>query len=226
LAKAKADVPTDSAVDLRHARRERRRSRTREEILDAARKVLLRSGVAAMTLEAVATEAGMSKTGLYYYFPSKDALVFELVYAASENHARSVDDAMRGAEDGRAAVRTIIGETVRTFGAQLDDFRLVFLLGQVTGGGALRWTEEQFARLRPLNDLLLGPAATMLGEEQNRKPGRAGVEPRLMAFLAFLSAIGVLTMKGMVEQLDDPLAYSDEQLIEGLSRIFDAAVAT
>ena len=46
-----------------------------------------------------------------------------------------------------------------------------------------------------------------------------------MAFLAYLAAIGLLTMKGMVESLDDPLLYSDEQLIEGFARIFEAAAA-
>ena len=44
-----------------------------------------------------------------------------------------------------------------------------------------------------------------------------------MAFLAYLAAVGLLTMKGMVESLDDPLLYSDEQLIEGFARIFEAA---
>ena len=43
------------------------------------------------------------------------------------------------------------------------------------------------------------------------------------AFLAFVSALGLLTMKGLVEPLDEPLICSDEQLIEGLSRIFTAA---
>jgi AcrR family transcriptional regulator len=213
------------ATDLRQARRERRRDRTREEILEAARTVLLRNGVAAMTLEAVATEAGMSKTGLYYYFPSKDALVFELVYAASERHARAVDAAVRKAGDGRSAVRAVIGETIRGFGHHLDDFRLIFLLGQVTGGGAVRWSEEQFARLRPLNDLLLASTAALLREEQEGSNRHGPVEPRLMVFLAFLSAVGVLTMKGMVEQVNDPLVFSDEQLIEGLGRIFDAAAS-
>ena len=213
------------AADLRQARRERRRSRTREEILDAARTVLLANGVAAMTLEAVATEAGMSKTGLYYYFPSKDALVFELVYAASERHARAVDAAVRKVGDGRAAVRAMIGETIRGFGAQLDDFRLIFLLGQVTGGGTVRWSEEQFARLRPGNDLLLASTAALLRGDGAKPGGKSAVEPRLMAFLAFLASIGVLTMKGMVEQVNDPLVFSDEQLIEGLGRIFDAAAS-
>ena len=46
-----------------------------------------------------------------------------------------------------------------------------------------------------------------------------------MAFLAYLAAIGLLTMKGMVESLQDPLAYSDDQLVEGFARIFEAATA-
>ena len=46
-----------------------------------------------------------------------------------------------------------------------------------------------------------------------------------MVFLAHCSAIGLLTMKGLVESFGDPLVYSDDQLIEGLSRIFEAAAA-
>ena len=226
MAKKRVEAASDGAADPREARRERRRSRTREEILEAARSVLLRNGVAAMTLEAVATEAGMSKTGLYYYFASKDALVFELVYAAVERHAQTVEDAMSRVGTGRDALRAIIAETVGSFAAQIDDFRLIFLLGQTTGGGTLRWSDEQFARLRPLNDLILAPAAKLLGAEQKKRPGSAPVEPRLMAFLAYLSAVGVLTMKGMVEQVNDPLVFSDEQLIDGLSRVFEAAVPT
>lgn len=225
VARKSTEAATDAAADPRQARRERRRNRTREEILEAARSVLLRSGVAAMTLEAVATEAGMSKTGLYYYFPSKDALVFELVHAAVERHAHAIDDAAGKAEDGAGAVRAVIGETVRSFAAQIDDFRLIFLLGQVTGDGTLRWTEEQFARLRPLNDLVLARTSAILREERRKRAGRADIEPRLLTFLAYLAALGVLTMKGMVEQVNDPLVFSDQQLVEGLSRVFEAAVS-
>jgi hypothetical protein len=31
-------------------------------------------------------------------------------------------------------------------------------------------------------------------------------------------------MKGMVESMDDPLVYSDEQLIEGFAQVFSATV--
>ncbi|WP_084639927.1 TetR/AcrR family transcriptional regulator [Kaistia adipata] len=209
----------------RAARRARRHDHSRAEILAAARRVLLSSGVAAMTLDAVATEAGMSKTGLYYYFRSKEALVFELVYGVLERQSRAVHDVVARAADGGEALGAVVGATVEAFAPQLDDFRLAFLFGQVAGAGALRWDAEQFDRIRPLNDLVLAGAAARLGDEQQARPSRAAVEPRLMAFLAYLSAIGLLTMKGLVEPLDDPLRYSDAELVEGFRRVFAAAAA-
>ena len=33
-------------------------------------------------------------------------------------------------------------------------------------------------------------------------------------------------MQGLVESVDDPLVFSDAQLVEGLARVFEAASAT
>ena len=54
-------------------------SETRELILSAAANVVLTQGASRMTLEAVAKEAGVSKGGLLYHFPSKDALIEGMV---------------------------------------------------------------------------------------------------------------------------------------------------
>lgn len=219
------DGTDQDLMAARQARQERRRDRSRDEILDAARVVLLRSGAAAMTLDAVAKEAGMSKTGLYYYFPSKDALVFELVFGALEGHARAVDGAAREAQSGGEMLGAIVRETVQAFSPRLDDFRLAFLFGQVAGAGAIHWTDEQLARIRPLNEQLLARTTATLAGEGREHPPRAAVEPRLLAFLAYLAAIGLLTMKGMVEHVEDPLVFSDEALIEGFARVFAAAAS-
>lgn len=221
----KKGATAPAEVAPRIARRERRRERSREEIVDAARRVLLRNGIAATTLDAVAKEVGLTKAALYYYYPSKDALLFEIVYGAVEAQSRAVHDAVAEAKSGGEALRAIVRETVHSFASRLDDFRLTFLNGQIAGPGAVRLGPEQFARIRPLNDLAYAGAAKLLAEEWRQQRGRAGVEPRLMAFLATVSSIGLLTMKGMVESVGDPLLYSDEQLIDGLARVFEAAVA-
>ena len=55
------------------------RSTTREALLRAASQVLIDKGVEALTLDAVAQQAGVSKGGLLYHFPNKDALMTGMV---------------------------------------------------------------------------------------------------------------------------------------------------
>ena len=188
--------------------------------------MLIRSGVAATTLEAVAQEAGMSKTGLYYYFPSQDALLFELVFAAFQAQGQAVHDAVEAAPNGGAALGAIVRETVRFFGPRLDDFRLAFLQGQVAGPQRLA-LDGRAVPAHPASSTIssLAGAAHRLSYDRESQPPRAEVTPRMMAFLAYLAALGLLTMKGMVESVNDPLIYSDEELVEALTRIFAAAAA-
>ncbi|GAA3197669.1 TetR/AcrR family transcriptional regulator [Actinocorallia longicatena] len=51
----------------------------REALLDAAESVLQENGTQALTLSAVAERAGVSKGGLLYHFPTKEALITGLV---------------------------------------------------------------------------------------------------------------------------------------------------
>ena len=52
---------------------------TRELLLEAASQVIVAGGAAALTLDAVARTAGVSKGGLLYHFPSKEALVVGMI---------------------------------------------------------------------------------------------------------------------------------------------------
>lgn len=52
---------------------------TKTRILEAAAQVVLASGVAGLTLEAVAKAAGLSKGGLLYHYASKEALLSAMV---------------------------------------------------------------------------------------------------------------------------------------------------
>jgi len=212
-------MPDSTVGDARKARQQRKRDRSRDDILAAARAVLRRDGIAAITLEAVAREAGMSKTGLYYYFSSKEALFFELVFAAHQKHAQSVEAAVAASTSGSDALGAVIRSTVEVFSEQMDDFRLAFLLGQVSSSTDMQVSDEQLQRVRPLNDMLLAGTARALTEDKSTGP----IEPRLLAFLAVLSAVGLLTMKGLVESQGDPLLYSDEQMVKALTTVFARA---
>ncbi len=53
-------------------------------LLDAAEAVVVRQGIANLTLDAVAAQAGISKGGLLHHFPTKDRLVEGLVTRCAE----------------------------------------------------------------------------------------------------------------------------------------------
>lgn len=67
----------------------------RQRILDAAAKVLARQGYAETTLHHVAGECGTYAASLYYYFPSRDDLVKEVMLLAVERFGAAMADAVR-----------------------------------------------------------------------------------------------------------------------------------
>ncbi|MFE4502424.1 TetR/AcrR family transcriptional regulator [Rhodococcus sp. NPDC056743] len=69
---------------------------TRDRILDALEKLLLVNGVAQVTLEAVAAQAGVSKGGLLYHFPSKEALLAAMIRRLGERSDQQLADAVAG----------------------------------------------------------------------------------------------------------------------------------
>ncbi|MFN0133674.1 MAG: TetR/AcrR family transcriptional regulator [Phycisphaerales bacterium] len=72
----------------------------RDRMLDAAEAVVVRQGIANLTLEAVAAEAGMSKGGLLHYFPNKDSLVEALVIRCAEYWREGSAEAYEAAPAG------------------------------------------------------------------------------------------------------------------------------
>ena len=64
---------------------------TRARIRVAAAKVIERDGAGHLTLEKVAAEADLSKGGLLYHYPSKDALLQGLLDHLLENRARLIE---------------------------------------------------------------------------------------------------------------------------------------
>ncbi len=69
------------------------RGDTRTRLLDAASAVVRRDGAQALTLDAVAAEAGVSKGGLLYHFASKRDLLDAMLTGWLEEFASEIDAA-------------------------------------------------------------------------------------------------------------------------------------
>jgi AcrR family transcriptional regulator len=76
-------------------------SSTRDAILRATGRVVAEEGVSGLTLDAVAREAGVSKGGLLYHFPSKDALIRGMIRRLIEGFTGVIEREEGGPGGGR-----------------------------------------------------------------------------------------------------------------------------
>src|SRR4051812_25106619 len=88
---------------------------TQRRLLDVAGELVTESGVMALTLDAVAKRAGVSKGGLLHHFPSKHALLMAMVEDISARFLGQVAEQARDDPDARgrsarAYVRTVVNE--------------------------------------------------------------------------------------------------------------------
>ncbi len=94
------------------------RPSSRDAILDAAEAVVKDAGAAHLTLDAVAERAGVSKGGLLYNFPSKDALVEGMIarcvdrFEADRRRAEA-GATLKGSRSLRAYVETSLNDRSR-----------------------------------------------------------------------------------------------------------------
>ena len=127
----------DEAEQRRLARKERRHSRAREELLDAARVVLERDGVAGFTVKAIAAEADVSKPAFYYYFPSREHCVEALADAILAREATVLSAAAYRAADAAAVPGEVVEALVDLYADDLDSFRIAWewpaLIGATEG---------------------------------------------------------------------------------------------
>ncbi|KZK80338.1 putative HTH-type transcriptional regulator TtgW [Pseudovibrio sp. W64] len=90
---------------------------TRDRILDAANKLFYGEGIRAVSVDAVAEKAGITKKTLYYHFKSKDDLVTEYLISRDqpnlEAFATWFDEAEGSAADKTAAIFLRVASNAR-----------------------------------------------------------------------------------------------------------------
>jgi len=162
-----------SATDTRGAA-------TRAAILDRAVDIASAEGLDGLTIGRLATELGMSKSGLFGHFGSKQGLQLATVEAAALRFREAVVDPVAGAPDGAPRLRAMAG-------AYLD-----YIDSDLYSGGCF-WgaTSAEFDdRPGPVRDAIAGALDAWLGELE-RQARAAGVpEPERLAFELYALVMG------------------------------------
>src|SRR5205809_4919817 len=140
---------------VRSEARTRKSEETRQRLLDAAARVFRDKGYAGARLSDIAEAAEMRTPGVYYYFPSKEDLVEEVLHAGVARAAAFVEervaavpegasalDRLRAAIEGHVLMVLEIGDytsaNIRIFGQVPDEVRARHLADQRAYGAVWR----------------------------------------------------------------------------------------
>lgn len=170
----------------------------RDQLFDAAERVLLRSGPQTLTSRAVTTEAGCAKGVLHRHFADFDEFLVELVR----------DRAARITRDGAALVE--VAGTGTVTGHVVDALTSVFQSVALAIVGLLTFRDDLRARIRkerPRGLPVLSEAAAMLAAylAAERDHGRvaAGADVDMLALT--LIGTGHMVFAGRVGAAPDPV---------------------
>jgi len=176
-------------------RRRRSPEVAKAEALASARKLLLAGGPAAVTLKAVAADAGMGHANLIHHFGSAEGLQTALMSAMAQDLADTLSDAATEFQAGRASLNDLVRITFDAFSkqgagelsawlavtrehghleavgrsiAEISD-SLSRSLGGVVPGGKTRLSQAiLFVALLAMSDAVMGRnLKTMLGQDQD-----------------------------------------------------------
>ena len=153
--------------------RERKKQRTREQIIEAAMGLFAKRGYHATTIADIATAADVAPRTFFSYFPSKEAVVFHNLDRNLEGLASALRDRLPG-ETAFDGLRRFIDAMFDEWMAEGDDALLRKRLCREDEGLA----NFQGGMLARVHELLLEAIADDLDEPQD------ALRPRLVAAAA------------------------------------------
>jgi AcrR family transcriptional regulator len=218
----KKQAPTNKTKSPRVANKQ---AMARSEILQVAERILQNGEVEDVTLAAVASELGMTKQALYHYFPSKEALMRGLVTSLLDDEIRHLVDAIEDSDSNVNTLGTLIDAFYQHYSGRMNAFRTIYCQSQLFRGGAIGLDKDTIRdeinpRTRLLFDVLEERISSSTASESER------AQMRELAFAAWLSALGLMTMLSIAEATDDPLIHDNDEMLVTLSGVFNGAVKT
>lgn len=177
-----------------------------QSIQDAAMRVIARRGMAAATMQEIATEAGVAKGTLYLYFRDRDELVektFERAMGAL--HAR-IDAALQSAGTFEQSLRAMLTAEIEFFRDHREFFRLYMSLRLPQGNAQQQ--RRQKRTCQPQYRSRIQQFAKLLDEAMHRGEIRRLDPNRLALFI--VEASNAIIIERVLEEAPPP----EEQDVE------------
>lgn len=200
-------------------RKNRQKQALRERILDAARRIVMREGFAALSMRKIADAIEYSPATLYLHFASRDEIARAL---CAEGYAQLLETFVPLAAIADPAERLkALGRAYVAFGvAHPETYRLIFMedpsyTGAALGGAAAAQGAASSRALAP-EEAASAAAGTMTAAEGETAADEASVAPAqadddsdAAALYMIISALDALKAAGRLPASTDPAVWAE-----------------
>lgn len=153
--------------------RQRDKERTRTAILDVTETIILSLGPAALRLDAVAKQAGVSKSVIFYHFGSKQKLLTALKMRQADGYAKGLAETLDNTNSGPDSLETAFREYFQ------------FLRDNPKAQRTLSWGYIHQTHSNPVLADLRGRAIATAAKARESGLLRADIDPRALIIAAF-----------------------------------------
>jgi len=161
-----AAIAARAAVQTRNA--------TEEAILEAAREALAEKGFDALTMDAIARKAFVSRTAVYFYFPNKRAVVDRLIQQVFSQMYLAASPYLDGEGEPRRELRASLARVMAVVNGNAG---LLLLAAQLSGARGEHLPDEW----APYIMRFVERAAARIERDQERGIAPDDILPRLSA---------------------------------------------
>lgn len=190
----------------------------REEIMAATYHILCEEGYAGLTMRAIATEAGTSKSLIHYHYDTKDDLLLAFLERFLDRLDRFLAELQAETDDHEARLLAFVDRfVVESDEAERQSFWRALLELRLQAAH----DEEFREQLRANNEAIREALATIIAEGIDEGAFRA-VDPRATADLILDALEGARTRQATLGTDDAPLAARESVHEHVVSTLLDS----
>jgi AcrR family transcriptional regulator len=201
-----ASVQASERDDRREARKRERHAERQRLIMQSARSLLVLQGIENFTIAQVAAVASVSKPALYYYFDSKEDLVYALCLDVLVAERNVLERSINEVPSALDALAGLVRSRIDFYLQDRDSFRILHVWGPMLGLQA----RLEAAREHTLLLGLVARLATRFAAESEQRGVRARAEVAKVPELAWAMSQGILAMIVLGPTRDSDLVRANE----------------
>ncbi|WP_169566470.1 TetR/AcrR family transcriptional regulator [Sneathiella limimaris] len=183
---------------------------TKDQIIEVTREILTSDGLAAVSFDAIARRLGRTKQAVLYWYPTKHDLLAAMFLPWLEAEANTAIQSISYTATRDAAIEAFVGTVANFHFADLDRFRMMYLLPQTIRPNAeVTHSLALLDKVHPITDRMYSALADKLG--------CGSITERQEAFAIHSAVLGLVVMFGLADSANDPLKHSTSEMVQALT---------